>query len=343
MSELTASASGLTDGQLQKLDRWLAEHGIGGTDSCAPSRLDGGTQNLMLRVDRGRRGLVVRAAAPGRTATGLAREASVLEGLHGSDVPHARFVALCADAAVIGRPFIVTEWVDGINLTASETSADTPLTVGDELVTSIVHSMLAIGSIDLDRAQFRGLRPARSNLREEAARWVERLRSYDQFDGTPSPITAATQPLLTKLAKFDVRPARGTLVHGDLHIGNLLLQPDLGRVAAVVDWELAGIGDPRLDLGLMLASWPDHHREFNLLDVGAYRLPPAAEVQRQYEQHLGHVVEDLDWFFGFASLRSAAIIEGAYMRSRVGLFDTATGERLHRNAEILIDAALQRL
>ena len=120
------------------------------------------------------------------------------------------------------------------------------------------------------------------------------------------------------------------LIHGDFHFANVLIAPTEGRVAAIVDWELTTIGDPLLDLGHLLSSWPrpgppgDHARS-----PRPPGCPSADEVIARYDAQVDRDLSNLTWYRVLACYRLGIILEGSHARAFSGLTPLEIGDRLH--------------
>jgi aminoglycoside phosphotransferase (APT) family kinase protein len=138
------------------------------------------------------------------------------------------------------------------------------------------------------------------------------------------------------------RPAHWSagIIHGDFHFANVIFDPERPRLAAVVDWELATIGDPLLDLGHLLATWP-----VQFATLAGFRpagLPSRDEVLAEYAG-FGRSVDHADWYEVLAAFRLAIIIEGTFVRAIEGKTTEANGKRLHTAAVGLLDRAARRI
>ncbi|HEU4840053.1 MAG TPA: phosphotransferase, partial [Ilumatobacteraceae bacterium] len=129
------------------------------------------------------------------------------------------------------------------------------------------------------------------------------------------------------------RPAdiRMGLIHGDFHFANVLIAPDEGRVAAIVDWELTTIGDPLLDLGHVLSGWPRPGRE-SFIPVGdASGIPTTDELIARYDAQVDRDLSNLTWYRVLACYRLGIILEGSHARAFSGLTPLEIGDRLHQH------------
>jgi aminoglycoside phosphotransferase (APT) family kinase protein len=132
------------------------------------------------------------------------------------------------------------------------------------------------------------------------------------------------------------------LIHGDFHLGNIMFSTDEPCVAAVVDWELATIGDPLLDLGHLLATWPDPADPRRTpLPTPMPGLPDRRTIIERYARGSSRDLAAVDWYQALACYRLGIILEGTYARACAGKAPMQVGERLHAVAESLIDQGLR--
>jgi aminoglycoside phosphotransferase (APT) family kinase protein len=134
----------------------------------------------------------------------------------------------------------------------------------------------------------------------------------------------------------DGRPG---ILHGDPHLSNVLLRRDRPELAAFVDWEMCTVGDPLLDLGWMLICWP---LETNTITAGGELaalggLAGRSELLDSYLSAGGRQTSSLDWYVAMACFKLGVVIEGTWSRYLAGQASRDAGERLHSNAQNLID------
>jgi aminoglycoside phosphotransferase (APT) family kinase protein len=315
---------------LAALEGWL-RHQLGEEgDVTDAARLGGGTQNGMVSFAFGGRALVVRCA-PVSHARGLAREARTLAALATTNVPHPRLVATSDDASLLGGPFVVMEHVDGVDLTNPPGGAWSG--PAGALGTLVIDALLELRSVDLNAAPLAGLRQPVHWLDEQLTRWVDLIDSYGDTGHDARASLPGIDDLSTWLAATKPDSWELGLVHGDMHLGNVLVDPGTGSVRAIVDWELCSLGDPLLDLGHLLVTWPG--AGVVATSDGPPLASPPALLQR-YQQLSSRDLAAVDWFKALAALRLAAILEGTYARSLVGDAEAAVGRHLHQLALRLV-------
>ena len=142
------------------------------------------------------------------------------------------------------------------------------------------------------------------------------------------------------------RPSSFTpgLIHGDFHLANVMFNHDDGEVAAIVDWELSTIGDPLLDLGWLLATWPEGGRW-----IGGGAIKPwdgfatAEQLAAHYAAVSGRDISAIDWYVVLACYKLGIILEGTHARACAGKAPRETGDHLHAQAIDLFERALTRI
>lgn len=302
MPAADSSAGGLID--RDALAVWLDGVGFATGEALEIERLSGGYSNEMFRLRRGSRSAVLRrpsGKALARAADGLKREFRVLSALDATDVPHPRTVALCGDDAVLGCTFYVMESVSGFTPVAPLPAPfDTPRGVG-EVALAQVDALASLHEVD-----WRGVgladfgRPDDFHERQ-VRRWLGQLESYA---GRELPGLRDVGAWLDAHRPAGFEPS---IMHGDYHVMNVMIAPAApARVAAIVDWETATIGDPWLDLAGFLRMWfathPDCEPGWDALIV-------------RYAERRGNVVPDFAYYLALYHFRMAVLLEGVYQRS----------------------------
>ena len=231
---------------------------------------------------------------------------------------------------MIGAAFYLMERVDGFNATLGlpEPHARTPRSSTRWAWRWPTRSARWPGSIRASAACGTSASAERWGERQ-VPRWRKQLDGYAELPGYPGP----SIPRLDDVARWldehrptDIRPG---LIHGDFHFANVLIDRATPRVAAIVDWELTTIGEPLLDLGHLLASWPRPGREA-ITPVGdGSGLPTADEVIGRYDGQVDRDLSDLRWFRVLACYRLGIILEGSHARAFSGLTPVEIGDRLH--------------
>jgi aminoglycoside phosphotransferase (APT) family kinase protein len=300
-------------------------------------QLEGGTQNLLVRFCRAGTGYVLRRPSRHprpRAGEIILREARVLEALAATDVPHPRWAATCADESVLGIPFVVMRAVDGVNPMVQLPSYAAAAAGRRQLGRAAATELARIGRVDYLAVGLAGFGRPDGFLSRQVPRWLAEWDSYRHLPGylgEPLPGMGELAAFLTGSQPPDQPPG---LMHGDFHFGNLLVDAGQPRVAAVLDWEMATIGDPLVDLGRFVASLPDENETvesggalWEAGDVG-----PVSEIVAAYSAISNRSLDALDWYIVLACFKLGIILESSNARACAGLTDAAIGDRLHAMA-----------
>ncbi|QFG21634.1 phosphotransferase family protein [Actinomadura sp. WMMB 499] len=327
---------------LERFSAWYERHCPGDLGSAVTARMvSGGKSNLTYAVSDGATTRIVRRPPLGHvqaTAHDMAREFTVIGALAGTAVPVPRTFALCEDDAVLGAPFYVMEYVPGTAYRRREQLE--PL--GPERTRRVALEMIGVlAGLHAVRPDAVGLagfgRPA-GFLARQVRRWGR------QLDGSRTRDLPDADTLLRRLqAGVSARTAgdEAAIVHGDYRLDNLLVHGD--RVAAVIDWEMATLGDPLTDLALLLVydKLAEVSRGASDATAGlAPGYPSAQERLDHYERASGRRLGDLELHLGLAHLKLAVILEGIHYRHLQGGTVGGGFDGVGRSVEPLLAAGL---
>lgn len=333
---------------LDALARWMDGRGLGSgpIENAAP--IGGGTQNILLRFDRGNEAFVLRRPPRNKRAESdkvMRREMRVLGALATTDVPHPQFVAGEEDPEPLGAAFYLMRPVDGFNAAVAmpdphRTRPEWRRAMGEALVDGIA----ALARLDPQAIGLGDLGRHEDWLERQVPRWRGQLEGYKALEGWPGlDALPPVDRICDWLEAHQPATFRPGLVHGDYHIANVLYRPDAPGLAAIVDWELASIGDPLLDLGWLMATWSDEGDDAIVATQPSDGFPTIAELVDRYLAATGRSAADARWFGVLACLKLGAILEGSHARACAGLAPRAIGDRLHAQTIALFERALRRI
>ena len=248
--------------------------------------LAGGSQNVLLRFTRAGRDYVLRRPPVHLRANSnetMRREARVLGALAGSEVPHPRLIAACPDADVLGAAFYLMEPITGFNPQNGLPASHHPVAIQHRMGLAVVEGLAALHGLDHAALGLADFGKAEGFLERQVARWGSQLDGYGELAGWPG---AGELGDVTRVADWleSSRPDSFTpgVLHGDFHLANVMFREDGPELAAIIDWELATIGDPLIDLGWVLATWPQQ-ADGGMLGVKPWNgFPASGELVRHY-------------------------------------------------------------
>ena len=328
---------------------WLEGRGLGRGPLIGTVPISGGTQNIMLRVERDGRPYVIRRGPQHlrpETNTHLRREARILTALAGTHVPHASLVAFCDDELVwSGSCFYLMECVHGFNATVElpDVYSENP-EMRREMGLALVRSLAALGEVDPAAIGLADVGRPHGFLERQVPRWLAQYAGYSKVAGYPDRPHPAVAPMARWLEANRPGEARAGLMHGDFHLANAMFRPDRPEVAAIIDWEMATVADPLLDLGWLIAMWPDNHEGTSGGVVGRVGgLPAEAELITAYAAASTRSLEHIHWYTVLACFKLGILLEGTYARACAGLAPADTGRRLHETSLRLFEQGVRRI
>jgi aminoglycoside phosphotransferase (APT) family kinase protein len=275
----------------------------------------GGKSNLTYRIDDGAgRSFALRRPPLGKLlpkAHDVLREHRLISALYGrSAVPVPRPVAACSDTDVIGAPFFLMDFVEGRVLRNPRAGAEVSEAVRAAAADHLIDTLVALHTVEPAEVGLEDLAPSGGYIVRQVNRWQQ------QFDRSRTRDVPDVDAVGRWLAD-NVPPQKETrLVHGDFRLDNAIIDGE-GRILAVLDWEIATLGDPLADLAILLVYWGGDGEEA----IGATGLPgfpDRAAVTERYAVASGRDLSELDYHRVFAYWKLACVAEGVYARYSAG-------------------------
>ncbi|MEV6071358.1 phosphotransferase family protein [Nocardia sp. NPDC052001] len=328
---------------LPALQRYFDSHIPETAGPLTATLITGGKSNLTFRISDGVHDWVLRRPPLGPltpTAHDMAREYRIVAALRETAVPVARAVALCEDTGVLGVPFAVVSFVDGRSVQSGTDAARLSGEQARACGLALVDTLAALHQVDYDAIGLHEFGRPAGYLERQVRRW------RGQWDR----VATRELPALDRLAdalRTSLPPQAGeTLVHGDYRLDNTILADDLTRIAAVVDWEMATLGDPLADLGLLQVYWDP--RSEPVLGVqhapsANSRFPSADELAERYAWATGYDLDRLPFYRALGYFKLAVIAEGIHQRYLAGKTVGTGFATIGSAVPLLLDAGLETL
>jgi aminoglycoside phosphotransferase (APT) family kinase protein len=308
-----------------RLAAWMDEQGLPGAgEPLEAVFITGGASNELFEIRRGAHRMALRRpperVPEGRNATML-REYRVLRALADTDVPHPKVLAVCDDHAVAGASFYVMELVDGwspMQLEGGPWPApfDTDIEARRGLAFELIEGIARLARVDWRAVGLEGFGKPDGFHERQVDRWLAHLAAF-QFREIPGLDVAADW-----LRAHKPRSYEPGLLHGDYQFANVMFRHGgPARLAAIVDWEMATVGDPLLDLGWVAMGWPTEERGEPNGYVDQRGMPLLPELLERYATVSGRDVDEIDYYVILARFKMAVVLEGGYARVVKGQAD----------------------
>lgn len=329
---------------LDAVTGFLDAHGIG-HGPLAWRRIGDGHSNVTYLIERDGGSVVLRRGPRPplpRSTHDMVREARVQRILGGHGVPVPEILAVCEDTSLLGVPFYVMGRLDGTVVTGSVPAHLSPAPQRRAAGEAVVDTLAALHGIDVSRGE-----PARLGNPEGYLR-----RQVERFRGLWDVNTTRELPAVERIADWLTRnlpsSQAASVVHGDYRMGNLMFAPRApARVLAILDWEMAALGDPLADLGYLTATWSEAGVPPTPLELTPVTREPGhltrRELAERYRSRTGYDLTPLPWYQTLALWKGAVFCEAIHTRwlrgERPG--DTVFGPSLAAGVPRLLEAAAQ--
>jgi aminoglycoside phosphotransferase (APT) family kinase protein len=331
---------------LDRVEAFLDEHGLGAGPLRARRIGDGGGSNFTFLLERGDDRFVLRR--PPRpplppSAHDMVRESRLQLALAESGIRVPEILAVCEDESLLGVPFYVMAYLEGHVPTTTLPPGLTEPAARRRLGLDLVDTLVEIHAADVTRPGLAAFVRPGSYLERQVRRFsqlweLNRTREVPQVEEVGRWL-AANLP----------EPLPETVVHGDYRLGNTMVaRADPTRIQAVLDWEMGAVGDPRADVGYLLATYSEPGGEPNPLGsspvTAEQGFPSRAELAARYVERSGREVEPLGWFEALALWKAAVFCEaiyGRFVRGELAAED-AGAARFERGVPLLAETALAR-
>jgi len=317
---------------------WLEANVEGFIGPFELTKFPSGQSNPTYRIQAASGDYVLRRKPFGpllASAHAVDREFRLISALHPLGFPVPRPLALCSDPEVIGAIFYVMELARGrpyANGTLPEFDPPTRRRMYEQLVDTLAD----LHQIDPVAAELGDFGKPGNYFERQVMRWTRQYRD-SETDYLPE-----MERLISFLPETLPEQSRSAIVHGDYRIDNVTFDGD-GALTAVLDWELATLGDPLADFSYLAMQWvmpADGGASLGGLDLGALGIPTLEEIVARYSARSGvPVTGKLDWYFAYNLFRLAGIVQGIKKRVIDGTASHANAQELAERVPVLAQAA----
>jgi len=304
---------------------WLTDHAPGlAQGELALKRLSGGISSAVYLVARGAGRAVLRMPTwPPRedSLKAIGRESRILKALGPTDVPHPRLIAYRADEADVGVPFQLMEFIDGWLGSEPPPPEFATKAAKRELAFALIEAVARVGMVDYRAVGLEDLGKPDGFLDRQVDRWLGHLEGYRRTYNHPGRDLPGLTYVADWLRANQPPTQKPALIHSDASFPNVMFnRTPPARVAAIIDWEIATLGDPLLDLGRAVYALPGRRVGSGITAMQDYSAMPTREdLAERYGEISGLDVSHLDYYCVLAAFKLACIIEFNYFRMVTGL------------------------
>lgn len=281
-----------------------------------------GHSNLTYLLRFGKDELVLRRPPFGKkiiTAHDMQREYHILTSLAPIYPRAPRPMLYCEDEAVLGAPFYVMEKLQGVILRGAQPQGiDLPPVIMRKLCENFVDSLVELHQLDYQAAGLGDLGHPEGYVRRQVEGWTQRYLNA-KTDDIPAMLNVA------EWLRENIPPENPpALIHNDYKYDNLVLEAgDLSNIIGVLDWEMATIGDPLMDLGTTLGYWveADDPPEMKLLSFSPTSLPgnlTRGQIAQRYAKRSGRDLSHIKFYYAYGLFKIAVIVQQIYARYKAG-------------------------
>jgi aminoglycoside phosphotransferase (APT) family kinase protein len=240
---------------------------------------------------------------------------------------------------VLGAPFYLMEFVAGIVLDRAEAVDRLDAATASRICQQLVDTLLDLHALPPDRVGLADFGRPEGFLDRQVHRW------HQQWLASQNEPRPQLDEVVARLTRRRPRSPAASIVHGDYRLTNVVVRPDLTGLAAVLDWEMATLGDPFTDLGLLVVYQ-------TLATDGDFVMPrlapsagfaSAAELVTRYTAGSPRELTDLSWYIAFGYFKLAVVAEGIHHRYRQGMTVGPGFDRFGPAVDGLLDAARHQL
>lgn len=322
-----------------RLAQWMQDNVAGYHGPLTVFQFKGGQSNPSFRLETPGHSYVLRRKPMGKllpSAHAVDREFRVISALHPTGFPVAKPHALCTDDSVLGSMFYIMDNVDGRIFWNAQlpslSNADRRAVFEAEIVT-----LARLHQVDHEKVGLNDFGKTGNYFARQIDRWTKQYRASE------TDRNETVERLIEFLPRTVPQQERVSVVHGDYRLDNMIFEADAPRVAAVLDWELATLGDPLADFSYFLCSWllpPDGRSGMAGVDIKSLNIPTMEEAVALYCKQTNRAgLPNLDWYFAYNLFRLVGILQGIAGRVRDGTAASAQAKETIKRIGPLAEAS----
>ena len=324
------------------LGAWMDNQELAGAGLPIVQRyISGGSQNEIYDIQRGDFRAALRippTAAPASRDAGILREWRIIEALNGTDVPHTEAIAVCADQSVLGRAFYMMGFVDGWSPMDGPGWVEpfvSDLSLRTGLATELVEGIATLSKVDWRAKGLDDLGRPDGFHERQVDRWTAFL---ERIKGRDLPGFDEAAAWLRAHKPIDFVPG---IMHGDYQFANVMYEHGApAKLAAIVDWEMGTIGDPKIDLAWVVQGWPDDTSTagagIGYVDITG--MPGREALMQHWSDVARRQIDDMDYYIVLARWKLAVVLEQGFQRAgddeKLNAFGPIVVDLMRRAAEL---------
>jgi aminoglycoside phosphotransferase (APT) family kinase protein len=317
------------------LAAWMSDHVEGFAGPLEVRQFKGGQSNPTYELTTPGQKYVMRRKPPGKllpSAHAVDREYRVISALHPTGFPVPRPYGLCEDEGVIGTMFYIMDKVEGRILWDQSLPAYQP-TERHALHMAALKTLADLHNTDYVAAGLEGFGRPGNYMSRQISRWTK------QYKASETQHLDTIERLIEWLPQSVPDDDQTTVVHADYRLDNMIMHPTEPRVVAVLDWELATLGNPLADFTYVLMQWVNGSIA-GIPDLEAHGIPSMEEYVETYCRLTGRAgLPELNWYFAYNSFRLAGILQGIVGRARDGTANSPQAAAMEARVPLLGEAA----
>ncbi|MGI9168667.1 MAG: phosphotransferase [Caulobacteraceae bacterium] len=314
---------------------WMASHVEGFAGPLEVRQFKGGQSNPTYRLSTPAKAYVMRRKPPGRllpSAHAVDREFRVISALRPTGFPVPHPYGLCIDDTVIGTMFYVMDMVEG-RIFWDQSLPDYSPGERHAIHMAALKTLADLHNTDYQAVDLADYGRPGNYMARQIARWTK------QYKASETQRLETMERLIDWLPRTVPEDDQTTIVHADYRLDNMVMHPTQAKVAAVLDWELATLGNPLADFSYVLMQWVNGAIAA-IPDLEAHGIPTQDEYVAEYCRLTGRAgLPDLDWYFAYNAFRLAGIIQGIVGRVRDGTANSPQAVAMEARVPLLADAA----